>query len=120
MGDVLRKLFIVGFISQSKMIKRLATYEGADETVKDVIKALKSKEYIFWGNPIAFDCDYLFVHSQGESTVRGILKVRRVEDRQDIAEDDFSCHRPKGWGSKLEFPKYFLVEEARIVKIPIE
>lgn len=67
----------MGLHAQVIMICRLCTSEDAEGEVQDVIKALKSKEYVYWGNNRAQDnCDYLFVHSQGSSTVEGILKVR--------------------------------------------
>ncbi len=102
------------------MIKRVATCDDANSEVEEVRKALETKDYIYWGNDIAYDCDYLFIHSQGDSTIKGILKVRDVKDRKDISKEDFLLHRPEEWESDLKYPKYFIIEKAKIVNIPID
>lgn len=95
------------------MIIRLATCEDTDIEVSEVIEALKEKDYIYWGNDRAETCDYLFIHSQGSSTVLGVLKVRSIQERGNISKENFLSHRPKGWGSELVYKRYFLVEDAR-------
>ena len=102
------------------MINRLATCNNANLRVSEVIKALETKEYIYWGNPIAYDCDYLFIHSQGESTIKGILKVKCLKERKDISKEDFLFNRPKDWETTLDFEKYFIIEGAKKVLIKID
>lgn len=103
------------------MINRLATCDDADLRISEVIKALEKdkKEYIYWGNPIAFDCNYLFIHSKGDSTIKGILKVGGIKDREDILKEDFLIKRPKDWGEEMVFEKYFIIEKAKKVSITI-
>ena len=102
------------------MICRLATCDNADLRVKEVINALNTKKYIYWGNNIAYDCDYLFVHSQGDSTIRGILKVNSFKSRKDIPKENFLINRPKDWETTLDFEKYFIIEGAKKVLIKID
>ena len=99
------------------MICRLATCDDADREVDDVIKAFgNNKEYIFWGNKLACDCDFLFIHSQGDSIIKGILKVRTVKKKEEINKEDFLLHIPNRWPKEITYNKYFLIERAKKVK----
>jgi len=92
----------------------------AEKEVLQAIGFLEHKEYLFWGNDRAVSCDFVFVHSQDDSTVRGILRVRDVRDRSKISEEEFLSHEPSAWGRKMTYKRYFVVEKAKAVNIPRE
>ncbi len=100
---------------------RLATCIDVEDEVSDVIRALKNedKEFIFWGHPMGFPCDYLFVHSHGESTIKGILKIRKGWKASEICSNDFQFYRPKEWPNKKLYPTYYAIEDAQMVVIPL-
>ena len=101
---------------------RLATCTDAEDEVSDVIRALKNedKEFVFWGHPLGFSCDYLFIHSKRESKITGILKIRSVCRANKISSRDFEYYQPIGWSKKKLYPTYYSIEDAQIVNISLE
>ena len=97
---------------------RLNTCLDADGQIDEVIKALEKKEYVFWGHNKACDCDFLFTHTKGHTTISGILKVRGIKERREIPREEFSSHRPEGWDQEMDYEKYFMIEKAVKTDIP--